>query len=106
MQTQKSTIPDTASLPNAPARGECPSQLEVSVRVGCSDFFSSNGNRNAELPQMQLRRQVCQPPARAVAERFFKFPAATVLSMRAEREVWPLSVGIRVRRRRRVESAH
>jgi len=55
---------------------------------------------------MQLRRQVCQPPARAVAERFFKFPAATVLSMRAEREVWPLSVGIRVRRRRRVESAH
>src|SRR2546421_3286602 len=78
MQTQKSTIPDTASLPNAPARGECPSQVEVSVGVGCSDFFWSNAfiepKRGKALPQMQLRRQVCRPPARAVAERFLNFP--------------------------------
>jgi len=41
------------------ARGDCPSQLEVSVRVGYSDFFWSNAfiepKRGKALPRMQLR---------------------------------------------------
>ena len=38
------TVPDTASVPNAPARGECPSQLEMSV--GSSIDFQSPLKQN------------------------------------------------------------